>query len=356
MKKRKRGSGKPVISVLLLCLLLAVLAGCQVGRKQPQARHGAKMVYDPVGKQVLLFGGRGAGSAVGDLYNDIWALDLERQTWEKLESSSGPEPRLSPGLVYDPSHHQLILFGGYQNPGRVNDTWLFDLDSNEWREVIPPVSPPARSDMGMAFNEKKQVVLLFGGYCLDFERDQCDDTWSFDPATNEWMELDPVSSPPVMYGHSLEYDLQEDTFVIFGGHISDFSQGSASSAGYNGSVWSYSLDENQWVEMPRGGQMSPLPRYWHQAAYIPSEGGLMVFGGDSGYTYLADSWFFASDTASWSRKRTEGSPPARIVGTMVYGPDHDQLILFGGLDKEFENLNDTWIYTVSRASWEQINP
>jgi len=193
MSKWKMGSRKSVIMVGLLCFLLAAIAGCQIGRKKPQARHGAKMAYDPVGKQVLLFGGRGSGSVVGDLYNDIWALDLEKRTWKKLNPSSGPEARLSPGLVYDPSQHQLILFGGYRNSGRVNDTWLFDLDDNEWQEVFPSTSPPERSDMGLAYDEKNQAVLLFGGYCLDFDRDQCDDTWVFDPAGNEWVEIHPVS-------------------------------------------------------------------------------------------------------------------------------------------------------------------
>lgn len=356
MDNRKGYRKIPAWILLIFLVLTGVGTACQSNRISPQARHGAKMVYDPVGKQVLLFGGRGSGSITGDLYDDIWALNLETQTWEKLDPTSGPERRLSPGMVYDPTHHQLILFGGYKNSGRVNDTWLFDLDSNQWQEVFPAVSPPARSDMGLAYDEENQVVVLFGGYCLDFERDICHDTWIFDPALNEWTEMEPASSPPVMYGLSMDYDSRENSFLIFGGHMSEFSQGSASSAGYNGSIWSYSLEENQWVEIPRTGQMSPLPRYWHQAAYISSDGGLFVFGGDGGYSYLSDSWFFESDTASWSRTRPEESPPARIVGSLVYCPDYDQLILFGGLDKDFNNLNDTWVYSASTASWEQILP
>ena len=144
-------------------IFCAVLMGCQINLSAPSARHGVKMIYDPVGKQVIFFGGRGEGSIVGDLYNDMWALDMETHRWQEINTSSGPSPRLSPGLVYDPAHHQLILFGGYSNQGRIKDTWLFDLNRNEWEEVSPTQSPPARSDMGMAYDGSNHIVLLFGG-------------------------------------------------------------------------------------------------------------------------------------------------------------------------------------------------
>jgi N-acetylneuraminic acid mutarotase len=353
----KKGPGKIRVWILVVLIILIGLgAGCQLNRARPQARHGAKMVYDPVGKQVILFGGRGSGGVLGDLFGDLWALDLDQQRWTKMDVPSGPAPRLSPGLVYDPSHHQLILFGGYRNSGRINDTWLFDLENNEWQEVFPAESPVGRSDMGLAYDENNQIAVLFGGYCIDFERDKCHDTWIFDPALNEWMEMDPVSSPPVMYGHSLDYDSKENSFSLFGGHMSEFSESGMSSAGYNNSIWSYSYQENNWVEIPPDGYNGPRKRYWHQAAYLAQEAGLFVFGGDGGYGYLDDSWIFEEDTESWSRVNPDQSPPARIVGSLVYSPDYDQLILFGGLNDDFNNLNDTWIYTASTAAWEQISP
>lgn len=342
--------------VVLAFMLLLGLGGCRGVFAKPQPRNGGQMVYDSVGDQVLLFGGRGNGSIRGDLYGDLWSLDLESKKWEKIELPGGPAPRLSPGLVYDPVRHQLVLFGGHTNSDRVNDTWLLDLDNLEWREINPAVSPPARSDMGMAFDEKNQVVVLFGGYCLEVERDLCDDTWIFDPAANQWVEMEPESSPPVMYGLSLDYDSRGDTLLLFGGHMSRFSGNVMSSAGYNDSVWSYSYQDNAWEEFPREGSGSPVKRYWHQAAYLSEKGGLFVFGGDNGNTYLSDSWLFETDALSWTRLRPEGSPPARIVGALVSSPAHGQLVLFGGLDNDFERLNDTWIYTASTNTWEQVLP
>ncbi len=142
--------------VLILSPLIVVLGGCQLNSSIPSARHGAKMIYDPVGKQVLMYGGRGEGKIVGDLLNDIWAFDLEKENWREIKTSSGPPARLSPGLVYDPTHHQVILFGGYSSKGRLNDTWLLDLNIYQWEEVNSSLSPPARSDMGMAYDGSNQ--------------------------------------------------------------------------------------------------------------------------------------------------------------------------------------------------------
>jgi len=342
--------------VLILFFLLLILGGCQSNLSTPSVRHGAKMIYDPLGKQVILFGGRGEGSIAGDLYNDMWALDMETHRWQDIITSSGPSPRLSPGLVYDPAHHQLILFGGYSNQGRIKDTWLFDLNSYEWKEVSPALSPPARSDMGMAYDGTNHIAMVFGGYCIEDQRDMCDDTWTFDPESNIWVEQNPPSSPPVIYGHSLNYDSLMDQFLLWGGHMSEFNQGGMSSAGYNDSIWSYYYFDNQWQKIPPGSQSHPAARYWHQAVYDSGYPGLLVFGGDGGYSYLADTWFFNSEAENWTRKRSEKTPPARIVGASVYSSDYEQVILFGGLDVDFSNLDDTWIYSDIPGEWEQISP
>ena len=74
---------------------------------------------------------------------------------------------------------------------RLGDTWLLDLNDYEWEEVNPALSPPARSDLGMACNGSDHIVLLFGGTCLENQPDLCDDTWVFDPESNRWIQMNP---------------------------------------------------------------------------------------------------------------------------------------------------------------------
>ncbi|TFG50451.1 MAG: hypothetical protein E4H33_00035 [Anaerolineales bacterium] len=356
MNNRALNQGGYFCLLGLIFLILILGTSCQFRKAYPEARHGAKMIFDPVGNKILLFGGRGENLTGGKLLNDIWVFDSETQDWQEIKTSSPPTSRLSPGFVYDPSHHQVILFGGYTNKGRLADTWLLDLDEYQWKEIHPPHSPPARSDMGMAYDKSNQVVVLFGGYCLENQRDYCDDTWVFDPDLNHWIEMNPISSPPVMYGHSLNYGSFKQQILLWGGHMSIMDQGRISSAGYNNSLWSYSYPNNQWIELSPVNQNKPSPRYWHQAAYDSEIPGLVIFGGDGGYGFLADTWLYNPVLNSWEKIKFLQPPPARTVGSLVYSPDDEQIFLFGGLNEDMESFRDTWSFTFNEGgNWTMIS-
>jgi hypothetical protein len=40
---------------------------------------------------------------------------------------------------------------------------------------------------------------------------------------------------------------------------------------------------------------------------------------------------------------------------MFYDATNDVIVLFGGDDKDGKGLNDTWVYFVKDAKWEQVN-
>ncbi len=44
-------------------------------------------------------------------------------------------------------------------------------------------------------------------------------------------------------------------------------------------------------------------------------------------------------------------PPGRSDAGMAYDPDSGKVILFGGVDSDFNCLNDTWVYDRSTNSW-----
>jgi hypothetical protein len=151
-------------------------------------------------------------------------------------------------MVYDPVNHQIILFGGRGEQDRLGDTWLNNISDRRWKEVTPTGSPAPRSDAGMAYDEENQIVILFGGYCQEENRGQCDDTWSYDPMTNTWLEYSPVYSPPITYGHTMVYDDTNHETILWGGHMSTFRNGQIASAGYGDSIWNYVHLENVWRE------------------------------------------------------------------------------------------------------------
>jgi N-acetylneuraminic acid mutarotase len=90
----------------------------------PAARTGAKMVYDTVGRRIIMFGGCRSGNST--YFNDIWAYDSAANTWTQLDPSGAlPSSRIFPLLVWVSSAGQIVMFGGLGPVGFPNDTWAF---------------------------------------------------------------------------------------------------------------------------------------------------------------------------------------------------------------------------------------
>jgi N-acetylneuraminic acid mutarotase len=336
--------------------ILLILGGCRSQPEMPEARYGAKMVFDSLESQSIMFGGRAEGLIGLKYFDDLWAFDSVAQTWARIETADRPGGRLSPGMVYDPVHHQIILFGGNDKQDRLGDTWVYSISDNHWEEVTPENGPPPRSDGGMVYDEENQIVILFGGYCQEESRSLCDDTWSYDPITNIWTEMNPPSSPPIMYGHTLVYDDANHRVVLWGGHMSSYRNGQIASAGYGDSIWTYDYLENVWRQTEH--TRKPPARYWHQAIFDTKDDNLLLFGGNGGRGFLNDTWFFDVERDSWESANTELAPTPRVNPAMTYDSIRNVTILFGGLEEDMSDLRDTWVFeeTDTGGEWTEITP
>ena len=117
-------------------------------------------------------------------------------TWSEIptDEASRPSPRNGFALGYDPLSNQLILFSGFGAGS--NDTWLFDIDNDNWRKV--QVTEPAPAARGFAY----YGVVMVGGESLFvvthgiLGKDEFDDVWVFNFTTEEWTEIQPRGSGP----------------------------------------------------------------------------------------------------------------------------------------------------------------
>jgi hypothetical protein len=66
------------------------------------------LVFDPVSKKILLFGGDG----LDQLRADTWLYDPETRTWEERRPAIGPAPRFGHALLFLPRSKKLLLIGG----------------------------------------------------------------------------------------------------------------------------------------------------------------------------------------------------------------------------------------------------
>lgn len=75
---------------------------------------------------VALFGGNSA-DAPGPK-NDLWFLDTSNDTWTQVEvEGEAPSPRYGHDAVWLPETRKLIVFGGHDASGDVNDLWALSL-------------------------------------------------------------------------------------------------------------------------------------------------------------------------------------------------------------------------------------
>jgi hypothetical protein len=102
----------------------------------------------------------------------------------------------------------------------------------------------------------------------------------------------------------------------------------------------------------------PSPRYGCRLVYDPVNERLMMFGGTSGGSpaqVYGDTWIFDWGTESWRALEVEPHPPPRMDYGMVYVPELEGFILFGGWNTG-GRLDDTWLYDCASQTWTELHP
>jgi len=80
-------------------------------------------------------------------------------------------------MVFDSANEVVVLFGGDAD-GRNNETWFYNVASDEWTQLSLSISPPVRHDHSMVYDTANEVVVLFGG---DADG-RTNDTWTYSNA------------------------------------------------------------------------------------------------------------------------------------------------------------------------------
>ena len=120
-------------------------------------------------------------------------------------------------------------------------------------------------------------------------------------------------------------------------------------AGYTG-TWIYSLQANDWHELPRG--LQPPPRMNTRMVTDTRNNVLVVFGGDGQSHYLADTWLFDLKTRTWRASKAPAGPEARAGHFTVYDPVTGWVIIGGGYNRR--DLTDMWAYDPRDDHWHPM--
>jgi FlgD Ig-like domain/Galactose oxidase, central domain len=291
------------------------------------SRAGHTAVYDPVDDRMIVFGGFD-----GIARNDTWQLGARGDEW-RLLAASGPRPpgRRYHHSVYDPSLHRMIVIGGTDQQGRLNDVWFLWLDEPaRWEEapVVGDVPSPVYGHSAV-LDPVRNRILLFGGFDSDGWPYTSNSLWAFSLDDFRWELLAPGGTiPPRMQGHAAIYDAPRDRMIVYQG---------------GSSIWSLSISNLEWTQLAAIGGV-PLTGREHTAILDPIGDRIIVFGGlTSDFLFSDETWSLSiGDTPAWTRLTDEAAPDARWDHSSVYDPIRRRMLVFGGSGDQYLTEESPW--------------
>lgn len=221
-------------------------------------------------------------------------------------------------------------------------------DALSWRLLEPPTSPPARWDHTLAADETTKRLILFGG--RDAGGAPFGDTWLYDLVDHEWRQIE-ASGPDPRFGQAVALDRAKSNLLLFGGQSGDIF--------YN-DTWALDIAEETWSKLDAGDAIAPTPRYGLPGV-IDGDGRFVVSHGFTFEGRFDDTWSFDLSSTTW----TEISPPAgedrplkRCLHEMAWDEAGKRLILFGGCSSGFGPCpqGDLWVFDPSGGDWTQLQP
>lgn len=304
-----------------------------------------RTVIDPVAGRLMVVGGEQIGTGAHDLF----AMALDTGRWEKLHPGTRPEPRTSPGLVWDAARDRMLMFGGYDSDFR-NDLWEYRArPAPEWSPLAThgPVPEP-RFAAGVALDAARDRLIVYGGYRIDPAGAPVilGDVWALPlsgPAAMTWQPLDPPGDDPgPRWGHALVMDPPGDRALMIGGGRSI----------HEASADLFALELGgptpAWHRVT--GPPPFPPRMLHAAVADPARNRVVVFGGwDPAFGYRGDTWIGALGGEEWTAAATTGPAPAPrgSMGAALDPATGRVLITAGGATAAI--FSDTWALEVEPA-------
>ncbi len=302
--------------------------------------------WDPVHRQMLIFGGGHTDS--GD--NALYAFDLGTLAWSRLTEHSSvdlkdadPLPDGQPvsrhtydGLQYLTGAQRLFAWGGsqWENGGITNRTWTFDHASG-WHDT--GVQPPMAFTYahGTAYDAASDRVIMHHDYGLH----------AFDAASNTWTKLEDYGTPPYWPRYSISGDYRG---------VVDSSRGLVWFLGarlylvYDLAAGEHVTDD--WITQGGGEFTNAAAVAGHDEQVIHTGGAVVIEATGPGVDYdpVADAmvawsggapWRLDLASKTWSELSAEGAPVAPQASGGTYGrwryiPRVNAFILVNDVDQD----------------------
>jgi uncharacterized protein (TIGR03437 family) len=323
----------------------------------PAGRAGHSAVFDPTTLRMFVFGGAG----VTGNFNDTWTLTASgTPSWSPLAAGGNPpQQRSGHTAVYDAGHLRMIVYGGGTTgtPGCLNDVWILS-DPNSQRSAIwTPVQttgslPASRRNHSAVYDPNSNRMIVFGGNNC---RGAVNEVWILSNigvagAVPTWTPMQPSgAAPPARQGHVAVYDAATNRMFVFGGDVNGSSLNDLwvlNNANGSGGVPS-------WSQLSASG--TPPTARTNADAIYDSSNRMIVYGGNNGSTVLNDAWALSGLTnlfapPTWTQLPAPNGP-LKTGAAAVYDVGSNRMIVFGGVQgfSDPAPVNDTWALSLTQS-------
>jgi len=240
-----------------------------------------------------------------------------------------------------------------------------------WTRVGPPAVPDARYLQSAAFDETRDVLVMFGGLVWASLGGQRDDRelWEWDPAMSTWTNRTPAGvNPSVRKAASMVFDSAHNKFEIFGGRVVVPGAGTDLTPVYADSAELWEWDPGSGAISGRSSK-GPVARSQHSMVFEKSSGKVLLFGGATNLSIdvelnlgddvsvgLGDTWEWDPAAGKWTQIQPKAAPSARYGGALVWDSTRSRAVLFGGMEKSQVGLpgipkQDTWEWDPTTQTW-----
>ena len=302
-------------------------AGWQNGPSgAPVARSGHAGVW--TGREFIVWGGAAGGSS---LLNSGAKYDPVADAWVQVSTTDAPIARRLHRAVW--MGNKMFVWGGHDGTGWNPIGGQYDPQIQRWFGV-PPSPLLAREDHVMLWTGDR--VVIWGGR---HGGGRLADGAMFDPSRNMWSSLPVPGAPIARSGAAAVWTGSE--LIVWGGRttLSEVGDGARLPIA-NGipSMW-----------RPVSRMQAPLPRQGQSAVWTGSR--MIVWGGVSASTFLADGASYDPLTDSWTPISGLNAPGARSGHNAVW--TGTEMVILGGADQGGE-LSSGHAYDPATDRWRAL--
>jgi len=280
-----------------------------------QGRGALKAVWDPTHKQAIVFGGFAWIGSTRTLLNNTEYYNPSTNKW--TTGANTPPGRQTPSVAWDSKRGKMWVFGGNDGSvGQFNDGWYLSPGAGSggtWSKLATCVEPMQNGNG--VYDPNLDILVAHGRSYYQVTR--------YDPVANTYSEGSDVYH--IRDGAGGAWLPDEKLFMIVNG----VDYANKPETGF------YAPGNNTWIDGPNMPAYREYPTLvWDDLHKLAILYGGTTTGGTDGV--VNEIWLFDPATDSWTHLQDSSGPKVYTHGA-VWDPDNHQMLVIGGIDSVSEN-------------------